>query len=321
MSKICGICSEDCSDRPRVKDQKGRYYCKTCVTEHEKRAAAAALAPATTAAVPADDEPFRLDDDQAFELADNKPGGDPMPIEMLDRAEKIKGCPVCMHTLAPGAKICISCGYDMDKGIQSSTHIERSASKKHKGKRGYLCANCGYDLEGLRDPVCPECGTRVNISRRAKLDADIKSQVFHEEYKKPLVWFAVGFVVVGIALAIKGEPMGFAGYAILLALQLPFMLIGLWLCQLTFLGEMGNIPLNTVRIASALALGNAVDEIVPIAFFFITPGTLVYVGVLMDLFDIDISDAVGVAIVMFVTKVIATFVAIFALVQYFGLTL
>lgn len=34
FSKTCVICGQDCSKRPRVKDQRGRYYCKAC---HEKR--------------------------------------------------------------------------------------------------------------------------------------------------------------------------------------------------------------------------------------------------------------------------------------------
>ena len=31
--RICGICHEDCSERPRIKDPKGRYFCRACYDE------------------------------------------------------------------------------------------------------------------------------------------------------------------------------------------------------------------------------------------------------------------------------------------------
>ncbi len=310
MSKICGICGEDCSDRPRVKDRHGRYYCKGCASERARThddaapgvaagAAGGAVGAAAAAALP--------DDPDTFEL---------------DNTEPTRNCPMCFRSMPRDAKICVSCGYDPAKGIQSSTKIVKKAGKGWMNRtRGYRCDNCGYDLAELPEPVCPKCGTRVDLSRRGRMDEQFRSQTFHMEYKKPMVWFAIGFVIVGIALAVKGEPMGFLGYTILLVMQLPFMLLGLWLCQKTFLGEIGTIPLNTVRIASALALGGAVDEILPISFFFLTPGTIVYLGVLMDLFDIDLSDAIWTAVVMFLAKILATLLAVFVMVQYLGMSI
>ncbi|MCH7849181.1 MAG: hypothetical protein IIB53_12550 [Planctomycetes bacterium] len=45
--KICVICGEDCSGRPRIKDSKGRYCCKSCHEEAlpRKRAPADAAPP------------------------------------------------------------------------------------------------------------------------------------------------------------------------------------------------------------------------------------------------------------------------------------
>ncbi len=30
VEKLCKLCGEDCSERKRVKDPKGSYYCRTC---------------------------------------------------------------------------------------------------------------------------------------------------------------------------------------------------------------------------------------------------------------------------------------------------
>ncbi len=37
MSKICVICGEDCSGRPRTKDPRGHYYCLTCYEQAKHR--------------------------------------------------------------------------------------------------------------------------------------------------------------------------------------------------------------------------------------------------------------------------------------------
>lgn len=42
--KICVICGEDCSGRPRIKDSKGMYYCKSCHEEALRRKPARAEA-------------------------------------------------------------------------------------------------------------------------------------------------------------------------------------------------------------------------------------------------------------------------------------
>lgn len=325
MSKICGICGEDCHDRPRVKDRHGRYYCKACVSERDRTdhhadtgVAAGAASGAVGAAVAA---PLP-DDPDTFDLDDADPGARPMPIEMLDNAKPTRSCPMCFRSMPGDAKICVSCGFDPAKGIQTSTKIEKKAGKGWRNRRrAYRCDTCGYDLAGLPEPVCPECGTRVDLSRRRKMDSAIKSQTFHMEYKKPLVWLAFGFVAVAIALAVKGAPLGFLGYGVLLVVQVPVMLAGLWVCQKTFLGEVGTFTLNAVRITSALALGDAVDEILPISFLFVTPGTIVYVGVLMDLFDIDFWDAVWTAVVMLIAKIGATILVVYAMVHYLGMTI
>lgn len=300
MEKVCGICGEDCSAKPRVKDRRGRYFCKSCAMERAARGDDRAGTPNAG-------------------RSDARPESATLPIEILEQAREQKGCPVCMRTLPVGARICVSCGYDVKRGIQSSTLIEKTAGRgRNRKKRAYLCETCGYDLEGLPEPVCPECGTRVNTSRRARADRQFKAQLLHEEFAKPAVWFAIGFTIVGVSLAVRGEPLGFIAYAALLALQLPFMLVGLWICQKTFLGDIGTPLFNLVRLAGAVALGSAVDQIVPLRFFFLTPGLIVFWAVLMDLFEIDLHDAFMAGIVMGVLKIAGAIGALYLFTQVLG---
>ena len=44
--------------------------------------------------------------------------------------------------------------------------------RRRRRKRG-LCRSCGYDLTGLPEPKCPECGTAFDV-QGGVLDGDVK---------------------------------------------------------------------------------------------------------------------------------------------------
>jgi hypothetical protein len=101
--KICVICGEDCSQRRRIKDPKGRYYCKDCYDEAKRqRAESREVAPeyAPTAIEP------------------REPAPEPEPDEGLGiMAELLEGdtspCPSCGQALAAGTVICTNCGFNL----------------------------------------------------------------------------------------------------------------------------------------------------------------------------------------------------------------
>ena len=77
-SKVCVVCGADCAGRPRVKDPRGRYFCKPCyetAVQNKKHAKEAAAAPSTP-----------------------------------------RGCPGCGRPLATNAVLCINCGFDLTTG-------------------------------------------------------------------------------------------------------------------------------------------------------------------------------------------------------------
>ncbi len=68
MAKICVICGEDCSGRPRIKDPKGHYYCKSCHEKVNQRLEGHRAADESARAAPADEaEPLGLLDDSPDE--------------------------------------------------------------------------------------------------------------------------------------------------------------------------------------------------------------------------------------------------------------
>ena len=127
--KVCRRCGVDCAKLPRVKDDRGRYYCKPCyeAARREKlqrnaaRATQADAAPATTV----DDQPIDVepidtaaDDPRTTEIAldaDSFAIGDwsdaPVPLEAVEET-----CPGCGGAMASSAVLCVGCGFNRKTG-------------------------------------------------------------------------------------------------------------------------------------------------------------------------------------------------------------
>lgn len=291
MSKICGICAEDCSERPRIKDRKGRYFCKACVAERTAaRATGAGVIAAAPQAEPAQNAQFELDDGGAFELDDAEPGARPLPIDMLSHAKPAAQCPGCARTMPPGARICVSCGYDMEKGIQSSTMVEKST---RRGKRGHFCHECGYDLKGLREPVCPECGTRIKANKHERWDKQTERDVIRTEWTKPLVTAGIGLVGLLVVMGMRDMFDAAPYIAMFIGAEIVIGYAVLWI-SFTFLGDIGTPLLNLVRLT---ALYLVVDSLwilvsaVPSFWLRNSVTGLAYVGLFTNFFDVDWQDA------------------------------
>lgn len=132
-AKICTICGQDCSNKPRSKDLQGRYTCKACL--EGRRAArqasappipvakpsAAAAAPAAkpgAAPRPAPKPAAPADDDAAFmaQLLGNSPSPEP--------------CANCGHPMVPGSVLCTGCGLNTQTGETIKTKKVKAAKEK-----------------------------------------------------------------------------------------------------------------------------------------------------------------------------------------------
>lgn len=108
-SKTCALCGCDCTCRPRVKDAKGRYYCRECydnANQKARRPSAAARYSVGAA-------------DRAVRRAPHEPVDALQGLLQAERAEppasKPIACPGCGATTGGGV-ICLACGYDIRTG-------------------------------------------------------------------------------------------------------------------------------------------------------------------------------------------------------------
>lgn len=92
-------------------------------------------------------------------------------------------CPSCGRSLRADAVLCVECGFDRRKGV----HSVAAAPGEHKP---IPCRECGYDLTGVVNATCPECGEPVRRGR-VRLLAD-EREMTRTAYRKPLMAVGVG---------------------------------------------------------------------------------------------------------------------------------
>jgi hypothetical protein len=116
--KTCVVCAIDLSNRPRVKDRRGRYFCRPCYEKALKKAKArkaqrAAAKPAGPAALESASAapPAGVDDLMALgsgeAVAQQRPGQ--------------PRCPACGQAMPAGITSCRACGYIKPQPVAAAT--------------------------------------------------------------------------------------------------------------------------------------------------------------------------------------------------------
>lgn len=125
--KTCVLCGQDCSNRQRVKDRKGRYYCRACYSEAARRRRAAGASLEDTAGSTVDSGTDETRDDCLSALVDAGSTSASPSTELQ--------CPGCGMSMPPGAVQCVECGYNMRTGKQLSVQVEPAAKGVKKRTR------------------------------------------------------------------------------------------------------------------------------------------------------------------------------------------
>lgn len=105
-AKICAICGEDCSSKPRTKDAAGHYYCREC-HEAALRKRRAAARPTPRPEPPPSIAP--PDDGDAYGILGAL-------VEEAQAEAGVIHCPGCGAEMPAGAVICTNCGLNMHTG-------------------------------------------------------------------------------------------------------------------------------------------------------------------------------------------------------------
>ncbi len=145
--KTCRRCGVDCSKLPRVKDDRGRYYCKPCYEaarreKMQRNAARAALAdeaepaaiddgPVETGPVETADEDLRTTEialeADSFIIDDLSDA--PLPLEAAEET-----CPGCAAPMPASAIVCMGCGFNRKTGRRMAVAGAAAAPPTTRGE-------------------------------------------------------------------------------------------------------------------------------------------------------------------------------------------
>lgn len=108
VAKVCVVCGEDCSSRPRTKDKLGRYYCNQCYARARSARSSLGTASMSAPGIPAIELDGAVDAKVMAELMPYAPDEASQPPAIH--------CPACGYQVSPDAIICIHCGLHLHEG-------------------------------------------------------------------------------------------------------------------------------------------------------------------------------------------------------------
>lgn len=258
--KICVYCRTDCSSVPHVVNRRGAYCCRSCV-------------PAANVVSP------RASDDIAIS---------PPDLSGKTRAP----CPKCGSTTTVGVPQCAVCGHAPPKD-PGSPKLPRP--KRHRKHQTLLCKECGYDLRGLKENACPECGTPYMDFHRRDEDQLVSEEVARTAYRHAIIVGLIGLFVgmmTPLALGRRKEALLFP-VAWLLSSAVGYA--STFASCLLWVGFSSSLPLMAVQVgaihAAALATVSVVTTIMPLGVASLMLGGIVYVSLMSEMLDMDPFDA------------------------------
>ncbi len=241
-------------------------------------------------------------------------GSDPdiIPLEAEpSSAPKPVVCRMCFAKRIEKNAPCPNCGFDERAGLRPDTLV----GSKPIGKKGLVCAKCGYKLQGLRSLRCPECGTVAQPPSVRDYDKAESRRIFIESYRTPLLMLLIGGGILFLVAMFALGPVGAGAYMLKYAVEVPIGLIVFLACCALWIGFDAPLHLTALRLAAIYTVVDltylTLATFFPILFLPWIITIVVYVGLLAEMLEMDWQDAAMVGVLTYVAKALIG-IAIFA---------
>ena len=278
--KSCAKCGVDCTSIARVKDERGRYFCKACYDKaiaamasriietapHTRGEAATRIsvpiARATPSSTDAMDEPAGL----LNETAATDPASRDVEIYALAEPEKpkhiepMRDCPSCAREMRERDSNCPHCGFNTVLNVEAEDDLPMVTAVFKSGKA--CCGKCGYCIENLGSLKCPECGSPNRIPRRSAWEQEDSEKIARMQFIRPGIYLAVGIVGYGVIAILEKSIGAFLGMLIIYAVSLPAVIGAFLACSFLWLGFNDRLRIVVWKLAGITAL-----TFLPLFFF------------------------------------------------------
>ncbi len=172
-------------------------------------------------------------------------------------------CPACSHGMSPAAVICINCGFDRRTGFTRRTGVDAAANRT-----GTLnCPSCGYDLTGLRQRVCPECGEQ-NLGKHNPIHKKRKARKEQTKlWATPAAMLTIGTgICLWHVIDLGGEvALAWAGMT---AMSILGAFCGYAITAMKLTGWPYDVGNSLLRIGGILMVSTALLSVVPLGGLF-----------------------------------------------------
>jgi RNA polymerase subunit RPABC4/transcription elongation factor Spt4 len=228
---------------------------------------------------------------------------------------RMRPCESCSKLINAEVNICPYCSYDARLGPPGKLK-----------KPLHTCRHCGYDLAGLPEPICPECGMRnARRSTYAHLYDDDSKEVTRWAYLRPAIMFGVGMLGLCIFALLKyGSAKYVAFMFIKYAVEVPVVLGVYFACCALWIGFDMRLHLIALRLAGIFAvvdLLNAVVGLFPVAIVAWSVTGIAYIWMLAQELDLEFQDALIIALISVVATAMAFALILSPIATAMGLTL
>jgi hypothetical protein len=297
-AKVCVVCKEDCSKRPRTKDAQGRYVCEACV---QKLQAKLEAQPAAEAA-PSAPAVAKRSGDRQFVQQDAKTFDKPLGLEGGLADTSVRRCPACEAEMEYAGRICKSCGHDLSS--LRLNKVPKDLAARMKGQLNVpaqtTCKGCGYDMRGAPSDVCPECGKKLRMPKNQSM-LDSEKQARRELYRPPIILMIVGWVLTIGLLATLGSAapeailIAFLGWLVIV----PIAMAAFWVCSLFYIEYDAPWHATALRLAgiyAAVQVPTALGTAVGIRAFGILGLGLLWL-LYMKVLELELHEAIVMGIV------------------------
>ena len=210
-------------------------------------------------------------------------------------------CPACARMMEADAQICIACGFDHRKGF--TEHAGIGAGGVIGG--GIECPYCGYDLRGLKQPKCPECGNMIEKDDLRPASRAVKVEITSAMVIRPLIMLVCGLIVAGavqwFGVSPKATLQYLVGFPVVLGCgMLAYLLVGSWLTGFDL-----PLPVAAMKIAAVYACYDGVIFLMALGTWTWVLWPFVWVGYWVLLaweLDLEFGDTVMLAVLAFVAR-------------------
>ncbi|MCW5765744.1 MAG: hypothetical protein KIT68_07195, partial [Phycisphaeraceae bacterium] len=249
-------------------------------------------------------------------------GADAVLLDLIERAGPIavaepaggiaqqRMCPACARAMLADAVICTQCGFDTRKGFQKGTGVGADSRKPGITK----CPHCGYDMRGLRDAKCPECGKLALPKSHKERSKEASRQSAISAYRTPAIMFVVGIAISLVCIAMRAQNLGLDTatrikyYLVDYVIAVPAALLAFCIVGWLWMGFNAPLHLLAIQFAAVFAVSDAVSNVLfmslPLTFLFFgwVLSVITYVGLLMQLMEMDVEDAIMMTVFMYGTS-------------------